>query len=115
MGMDGAPRSTELGSVGLAIADYDNDGRFDIFFANYGPSWLMHNEGGGKYSDQAAQLGVAINAHVVTATWGDYDNDGLPDLYTDGYLSGHEHQQGLPLPQRGRSLSQCAPRNDGAP
>lgn len=93
LGMDGAPRSSELGSVGLAIADYDNDGKFDIFFANYGPSWLMHNDGDGKYTDVAAQMGVAINAHVVTAGWGDYDNDGLPDLYADGYLSGHEHQE----------------------
>lgn len=92
LGLDGAPRSFELGSVGIAAADFNNDGNIDLFYANYGASWLLRNDGG-TFTDVAPQYGVSINAHVVTAGWGDYDNDGLPDLYTDGYLSGHEHQE----------------------
>ena len=91
LGMDGAGRSPDMGSVGIAVADYNNDGRLDLFFANYGPSWLMRNDGGGKFTDVAPELGIAVGEHLVTAGWGDYDNDGRPDLYTDGYLSGHEH------------------------
>ena len=91
LGMDGAGRSPEMGSVGIAVADYNNDGRLDLYFANYGPSWLMRNDGGGKFTDVAPDLGVAVGEHLVSAGWGDYDNDGRPDLYTDGYLVGHEH------------------------
>jgi hypothetical protein len=92
LGLDGAPRSFELGSVGIAAADFNNDGKIDLFYANYGPSWLLRNDGG-TFTDVAPEFGASINAHVVCVGWGDYDNDGLPDLYTDGYLSGHEHQE----------------------
>jgi hypothetical protein len=92
LGLDGAPRSFELGSVGIAAADFNNDGNIDLFYANYGASWLLRNDGG-TFTDVAPQFGASINAHVVSVGWGDYDNDGLPDLYTDGYLSGHEHQE----------------------
>jgi penicillin amidase len=92
LGLSGAPKSFELGSVGIAAADIINDGEIDLFYANYGASWLLLNHGG-KFTDVAPQYGASINAHVVTAGFGDYDNDGLPDLYTDGYLSGHEHQE----------------------
>ena len=34
-------------------------------------------------------MGVSVNRHLVATGWGDYDNDGRPDLYTNGYLSGH--------------------------
>jgi hypothetical protein len=91
LGMDGGARAVELGSVGIAVGDYDNDGRLDLFYANYGPSWLMHNDGGGKFTDVAPETGVVVGAHLVSAGWADYDNDGRLDLYADGYLSGHEH------------------------
>jgi len=89
LGMDGPDRTIELGSVSIAVGDYNDDGRLDLFFANYGPSWLMRNDGGGKFTDVAPQMGVVVNRHLVSAGWGDYDNDGKLDLYTDGYLSGH--------------------------
>ncbi len=89
LGMDGGNRGVELGSVSIAVGDYNNDGRLDLYFANYGPSWLMRNDGGGKFTDVAPQMGVSVNRHLVSAGWGDYDNDGRLDLYTDGYLSGH--------------------------
>ena len=89
LGMDGGQRSVELGSVSIAVGDFNNDGRLDLYFANYGPSWLMRNEGGGKFTDVAPEMGVSVDRHLVSAGWGDYDNDGKLDLYTDGYLAGH--------------------------
>jgi penicillin amidase len=89
LGLDGGDRSIELGSVSIAVGDFNNDGRLDLFYANYGPSWLMRNDAPGKFTDVAAQMGVIVNRHLVSCGWGDYDNDGKLDLYTDGYLVGH--------------------------
>ena len=50
---DGPGRTIELGSVSIAVGDYNNDGRLDLFYANYGPSWLMRNDGPGKFTDVA--------------------------------------------------------------
>jgi penicillin amidase len=108
LGLDGAPRSFELGSVGIAVADFNNDGKFDLFYGNYGPSWLLRNEGG-TFSDVAPEFGVSINAHIVCVGWGDYDNDGRPDLYADGYLSGHEHQEDFLLHNEGDHFRDATP------
>lgn len=89
LGMDGAGRTTLIGSVGIAVGDYNGDARLDLYFANYGPSWLMRNDGGGRFTDVAPAMGVVVNKHLVAVGWGDYDNDGKPDLYTCGYLVGH--------------------------
>ncbi|WP_089410467.1 penicillin acylase family protein [Granulicella rosea] len=108
LGLDGSPRSFELGSVNIAAADFNNDGNIDLFYANYGPSWLLRNDGG-KFTDVAPAYGAAINAHVVCAGWGDYDNDGLPDLYTDGYLTGHEHQEDYLFHNEGDHFADVTP------
>ena len=91
LGMDGAlgeagqPRT--YGGVSSSLADFDNDGDLDLFVANYGPNALYRNEGGGKFTDVAAEMGVAGDYHAVTASWGDYDNDGRVDLYVSSFLS----------------------------
>jgi penicillin amidase len=89
LGLDGPNRSAELGSVSIAVGDFNNDGRLDLYYANYGPSWLMRNDAPGKFTDVAPQMGVSVDRHLVSVGWGDYDNDGKLDLYTDGYLVGH--------------------------
>ena len=68
---------------GLAIGDYDSDGRDDIYFLNqHGPNALYRNTGGGKFEDVTTKAGVAMNGKVsVGATFADYDNDGFEDLF----------------------------------
>ncbi len=68
---------------GLAVGDYDNDGREDIYFLNQlGPNALYRNVGDGSFVDVTAKAGVAIgNSVSVGATFADYDNDGWADLF----------------------------------
>ena len=54
--MDAANRGPMRGSVGTCVGDYDVDGRFDLFSANYGPSSLWRNLGGGRFEDVAAAV-----------------------------------------------------------
>ena len=68
---------------GLAVGDYDNDGREDIYFLNQlGPNALYRNMGDGSFVDVTAQAGVALGGRIsVGATFADYDNDGWADLF----------------------------------
>ncbi|HYX43229.1 MAG TPA: VCBS repeat-containing protein, partial [Pyrinomonadaceae bacterium] len=56
---DKAGVANERWGMGVAIGDYDNDGRPDIFVSNYGVARLYHNNGDGTFTDVAEKLGVA--------------------------------------------------------
>ena len=74
-------------------ADYDNDGDLDLFSCNesgpmfQSPSQLFRNEGDGTFTDVASQAGVRNMRFCKGSGWGDYDNDGDPDLYVSNLLS----------------------------
>ncbi|MHB1426387.1 MAG: CRTAC1 family protein [Gemmataceae bacterium] len=76
---------------GVAIGDFDGDGLDDIYFANeLGPNALYRNKGDGTFEDVAAAAGVALGDRVcVGATFIDYDNDGLLDLYVTSTRGGN--------------------------
>lgn len=68
--------------MGLATADYDNDGDQDFYISNVSHMVLLENLGDGSFADSAADAGVDS---VGTVGWGnlffDYDNDGWQDIY----------------------------------
>src|SRR5215469_8245478 len=59
--------------VGVAIADYDNDGWPDIYVTNFGKNRLYHNNHDGTFTDVAEKAGVTLGNWSTGATWGDYD------------------------------------------
>jgi enediyne biosynthesis protein E4 len=72
--------------MSVAFADYDNDGLTDIFVTNDNlPNFLFHNKGDGTFEEVALQAGVALTNNGLPiasmgADFGDFNNDGLPDL-----------------------------------
>lgn len=75
-------------SYGVAVGDYDNDGRSDLFIANTGRNALYHNNGNGTFTDVTAQSGLDAkppNTLSVQAAWFDYDHDGQLDLILSNY------------------------------
>ncbi|MCU1225489.1 MAG: ASPIC/UnbV domain protein [Edaphobacter sp.] len=78
--------ANERWGVGVAIADYDNDGWPDIYVSNFGKNRLYHNNHDGTFTDVAEKAGVALGNWSTGSTWGDYDGDGRLDLFVPGYI-----------------------------
>lgn len=69
-------------NYGVAIGDYDNDGREDVYVSRHTlPNLLYRNNGDGAFTNVAAQAGVAHQGTTTCSVWGDIDNDGDLDLY----------------------------------
>jgi enediyne biosynthesis protein E4 len=77
--------------MGLAVGDYDNDGKPDIFLANVTNNQLFHNNGDGTFTDVTAKSSLAgakmdgKKMWAVGAGWFDYNNDGKLDLFVVNY------------------------------
>ncbi len=71
-------------------ADYDNDGRLDLFLACFnGTSVLFHNEGGGQFTSiPFAPAPLGRQTGTGSAAWADYDNDGYLDLFIPRAIKG---------------------------
>jgi hypothetical protein len=77
----------EMYGMGVAVADYDNDGFPDIFVTAVGQNRLFKNTGKGRFVDVTQKAGLAGRAAFSTsAMWLDYDRDGLLDLFVCNYV-----------------------------
>src|SRR5262245_46629602 len=92
-GEQGANFKTNLydHGCGVAVGDFDGDGHDDLYFVNQlGPNKLYRNKGDGTFRDVTQEAGVGLGDRVcVAAAWGDYDNDGKPDLYVTSTRGGN--------------------------
>ena len=78
--------ANERWGFSVAVGDYNNDGRPDMFVGNFGVSRLYRNNGDGTFTDVAEKVGVARKGWSTGASWGDYDGDGRLDLFVPGYV-----------------------------
>jgi hypothetical protein len=76
---------------GVAAADVDGDGRPDLYFVNQvGGNELWKNLGGGRFRNVTAEAGVGLGDRIgVTASFGDVDGDGDPDLFVTSVRGGN--------------------------
>ena len=87
--------------MGVAVADYDNDGYPDIFVAGVYRNTLYHNNGNGTFTDVTAKAGLDHpDAEYgplwsITGVWVDVNNDGLLDLFVVDYLQWKYDKQPL--------------------
>ena len=78
--------TTKGWGMGIAIADYNNDGLPDIYVTGYGHNVLYRNLGGCKFKDVTAETHTAGGGFSVGAAWADYDRDGHLDLFVSRYV-----------------------------
>ncbi len=72
--------------LGVAAADYNNDGFPDLFVTNYGECILYRNNGDGTFADVTAQAGTKVEGWPTSAGFFDYNNDGHLDLFVCRYV-----------------------------
>ena len=73
-------------AMGAAAADYDNDGRVDLFVAGVRRNQLLRNRGDGGFDDVTERAGIASGEWAVDGGWFDYDDDGRLDLFVVNYV-----------------------------
>lgn len=89
--------------MGVAVADYDNDGLPDLYVTGYGGNALYRNLGNCRFEDVTEKAGVGVGGFSLGAAWGDYDRDGRVDLFVSRYV----HVDMNKLPELGSNEKFC--------
>jgi hypothetical protein len=82
----GSGLDVEMYGIGVAVADFDNDGLDDVYITALEGDRLFHNEGHGKFKDITAASGIRNANFGTSAAWFDYDRDGKLDLFVANYV-----------------------------
>ncbi len=96
--------------IGVAAADYDNDGRVDLYIAALGRNRLFRNLGGLVFDDVTARASVGDPGFSTSAAWFDYDRDGRLDLFVANYVE-WTPEKDLFCTLDGRTKSYCTPES----
>ncbi|MDT4955246.1 MAG: enediyne biosynthesis protein [Acidobacteriota bacterium] len=102
--------AVEMYGLGVAVADYDNDGFDDIYITAVGPNHLFRNLGNGKFADVTAKAGVGDPSFSTSAAWFDYDRDGRLDLFVCNYVDWSIEKDQL-CTLDGKNKSYCTPQS----
>lgn len=97
-------------AMGVAVADYDNDGLPDVYITALDGDHLFHNEGRGKFRDVTAVSGIHNANFGTSAAWLDYDRDGKADLFVANYVT-WTAQKDLWCSLDGATKSYCTPES----
>ncbi len=95
--------------MGVAVGDYDNDGRPDLYITNYGSNELYHNQGGRTFINVTKHANVEAGGWSVGAAFADYDRDGNLDLMIARYLDWAFDNNPWCGPQQGTRRGYCHP------
>jgi len=106
----GSGLDVELYGIGAAAADFDNDGKVDVYVTALGGNRLFKNLGGGKFVDVTKKAGVHDGGFSTSALWFDYDNDGKLDLFVAHYVD-WAMEKDLFCTLDGKSKSYCTPES----
>ena len=80
--------------MGVAVADFDNDGWQDLYVTGYGGNVLYRNLGNCKFEDVTEKAGLRAGGFSAGAAWADYDRDGYVDIFVPRYV--HVDMNALP-------------------
>ena len=106
----GSGLEVEMYGMGVAAADYDNDGRVDVYLTGLGGNKLFRNLGGGRFADVTEKAGVEDGRFSNSAAFFDYDKDGHLDLFVCNYVE-WSIEKDLFCTLDGKTKSYCTPES----
>ncbi|HVV46010.1 MAG TPA: CRTAC1 family protein [Bryobacteraceae bacterium] len=104
----GSGLDIQIHGMGVAVGDYDNDGRDDLYITAVGGDHLFRNLGGGHFRDVTRQSGIANAQFSSSSAWLDYDKDGKLDLFVGNYVQWSEKGD-IRCSLDGTNKSYCTP------
>jgi hypothetical protein len=102
--------AVEMYGLGVAAADFDNDGDEDLYVTGLGSNRLFRNDGASRFTDVTARAGVAESGFSTGALWFDYNRDGRLDLFVAHYVQ-WSVETDLFCTLDGRAKSYCTPES----
>ncbi|HBY59529.1 MAG TPA: CRTAC1 family protein [Solibacterales bacterium] len=106
----GSGLDVEMYGMGVAVGDYDNDGKDDVFITALEGDRLFQNLGGGNFKDVTPASGIKNANFGTSAAWLDYDRDGKLDLFIANYVQ-YSIQNDLWCSLDGQTKSYCTPES----
>jgi enediyne biosynthesis protein E4 len=106
----GSGLDVEMYGMGVAVGDYDNDGRDDVYVTALEGDRLFRNESNFKFRDVTKASGIANANFGTSAAWVDYDKDGRLDIFVANYVQWNEKED-LYCTLDGSTKSYCTPES----